>query len=282
MRHSKQKLKPSMIKIRLVRRPWLVYIKLKAIGPLTIGLNTAFVFLPLNTIHSSPASFHAALASQSADAYLPPNLPAPVIAGYKAQKRILAKLYKSPDAAVYESPFGGLCNRTVILQKPLSRGSIHINASNPYGEPAVDFRAFTNPLDFEQAMESIKYNRRYFKNPKFAPLGPVETGPGPNVTDDDVAGIMAHLRRTSGPTSFHASGTAAMLPRELGGVVGPDLRVYGVKGLSVVDASLMLLIPGAHLSATVYAVAEKVRIPTNLLQAGTDVTKASDIIKSRA
>ena len=49
-----------------------------------------------------------------------------------------------------------------------------------------------------------------------------------------------------------------MIPKELGGVVGPDLRVHGVKGLRIVDASIMPLIPAAHTTSTVYAVAEKV------------------------
>lgn len=57
-----------------------------------------------------------------------------------------------------------------------------------------------------------------------------------------------------------------MLPERWGGVVGSDLKVYGVGRLSVVDAGIFPLIPGTHLSATVYAVAEK----------------AADIIKGRA
>jgi choline dehydrogenase-like flavoprotein len=48
-----------------------------------------------------------------------------------------------------------------------------------------------------------------------------------------------------------------MLPRELGGVVDSKLRVYGVEGLRIVDASVMPMIPAAHLQDTVYAVAEK-------------------------
>jgi Choline dehydrogenase and related flavoproteins len=50
-----------------------------------------------------------------------------------------------------------------------------------------------------------------------------------------------------------------MLPRELGGVVDEELRVYGVTGLRVVDASIMPTLPGANTCQTVYAIAEKVR-----------------------
>jgi choline dehydrogenase-like flavoprotein len=226
------------------------------LGPLTLNLNTGFAFLPLDTVHSSATSFHEKLAAQPADAYLSANLSPSVFEGYKLQKEILAKLYKSPDSAVLESPFGGVCSRTSILQKPLSRGHVHINASAPYGPPVVDFRVYTNPLDLEVSIESIKYTRKYFKSQHLAPLKPVESAPGPNVTDYE--GILAHIRRTAGPSSFHASGTTAMMPRELGGVVAPDLKVYGLERVSVVDASLQPLIPGSHLTATVYAVAEKV------------------------
>ncbi|PVH96905.1 GMC oxidoreductase [Periconia macrospinosa] len=232
-------------------------------GPLTLNLNTGFTFLPLGTIHSQSTGFHERLAAQHPDTYLPRNLDSSVRKGYKVQKNLLARLYRSPESSVFESPFGGVCQRTSVLTKPLSRGQVHINASDPYGPPIIDFRVYSNPLDMEVSVESIKYTRKYFKSELFAPLKPVESAPGPNVTDD--MGIEAHIRRTGGPSSFHVSGTAAMMPLELGGVVGPDLKVYGLKGVSVADASIQPLIPGAHLSATVYAVAEK----------------AADIIKSR-
>ncbi len=61
-----------------------------------------------------------------------------------------------------------------------------------------------------------------------------------------------------------------MMPLELGGVVGRDLLDYGVKGLSVVDANVVPLVPSTNLCATVYAVAEKVRNSSYCVPAGLD------------
>jgi len=65
------------------------------------------------------------------------------------------------------------------------------------------------------------------------------------------------VRRALRPSFAHPSCSCPMMRREMGGVVDGELRVYGVKGLRVVDASVIPLIPGTHLSSTVYAVAEK-------------------------
>ena len=67
------------------------------------------------------------------------------------------------------------------------------------------------------------------------------------------------------PSFSHAAGTCAMMPRNLGGCVSDELLVYDIARLSVVDASIIPLIPATHLQATMYAVAEK----------------AADIIKQR-
>jgi choline dehydrogenase-like flavoprotein len=209
--------------------------------------------------HSSTDTYLSKLQAQADDEYLPSNYPEAVVAGYGAQKRVLAQLYSSPNATVYEMPFAGGCTRTMVINKPLSRGTIHIDTRNPYGQPLIDFRVFSNPLDVELAIEFIKYTRKYIDTPTLAPLSPVEIGPGPNVSSSDTAAMETWVHASSGPTSFHVSGTAAMMPKELGGVVGPDLKVYGIKGLRIVDASIIPLIPSTHLSATVYAIAEKVR-----------------------
>ncbi len=52
-----------------------------------------------------------------------------------------------------------------------------------------------------------------------------------------------------------------MAPRELGGVVGSDLKVHGTTNLRVVDASIFPILVGAHIQATTYAIAEKVGLP---------------------
>lgn len=59
-------------------------------------------------------------------------------------------------------------------------------------------------------------------------------------------------------TEYHVSGSCIMLPRASGGVVDSNLLVYGTANVRVVDASMMPLVPAAHLQATIYAVAERV------------------------
>lgn len=70
--------------------------------------------------------------------------------------------------------------------------------------------------------------------------------------------LMKHVMEKI-TTERHPSWTAAMMPLELGGVVDPELKVYGTCNLRIADASIMPLIPSAHLQASVYAIAEKVR-----------------------
>ncbi|KAH6648213.1 GMC oxidoreductase-domain-containing protein [Truncatella angustata] len=70
--------------------------------------------------------------------------------------------------------------------------------------------------------------------------------------------ILENLVKSMVNTSFHPCGTAAMLPREYGGVVDVDLKLYGVRNLRVIDSSIIPLIANADLQSIVYALAEKV------------------------
>ena len=104
-------------------------------------------------------------------------------------------------------------------------------------------------------LAALRINRAMVNTPAMQELRPVEIVPGANVTTDDE--IRDALRSNMVPTYSHPCCACPMMPEHLGGVVDSELLVYGVEGLSVVDASIMPMIPATHLSATVYAVAEK-------------------------
>lgn len=89
-------------------------------------------------------------------------------------------------------------------------------------------------------------------------VGALETVPGPRITSDQA--IEEAIRGLATSTWSHPVGTLAMMRREYGGVVDPQLRVYGIKGLRVVDASAFPIIPATHTSSTAYAVAEKLSL----------------------
>jgi len=83
----------------------------------------------------------------------------------------------------------------------------------------------------------------------------VQTDPTPEVLADD--GALEDYIKSCLETAHHPIGTAAMMPRDHGGVVGPDLRVYGCANLRVVDASVIPIQISAHPQATLYAIGEK-------------------------
>lgn len=214
----------------------------------------AVAFLPLPNITSDYESI-ATLASSSIPDPIS-NGPSQYLAGYKAQRSIITRLYTSTNASVQETGFGGGSGLPITLVKPLSRGSITIASANVLDAPAIDFGVFTHPADIEIMVAALKVNRQLMQTPAMKELGPIELAPGANVTTDEE--IKEALRQSMVPSYSHPCCANPMMPRALGGVVNAELLVYGVQGLSVVDASVMPMIPATHLSATVYAVAEKV------------------------
>jgi choline dehydrogenase-like flavoprotein len=137
----------------------------------------------------------------------------------------------------------------------LSHGTISINSSSPNSEPIVDYRALSNPIDLDIMVAHIEFLRRYMSLPDFAVYKPAETNPGANIKGE---ALRDWIRRNWIPTVFHPTGTAGKMPRDKGGVVGETLLVHGTEGLSVADASIMPLPPGANTQSTVYMIAEKV------------------------
>jgi choline dehydrogenase-like flavoprotein len=236
-------------------------------GPYTQAHGNGAAFLPLSKI--APETYKTIvekLAAQNSSDYLPemyskyPEL----IAGYEAQRKIQVEQFSSDNASMYEFSTQGGGFAVASLQKPTSRGTVYLDPKNPRGEPIVDYHGLKNPIDMDLLLASIRYTRQIYNTSALSVFEPVELSPGVEVqTDDELkskieSGLVL-------PTFAHPASTCAMMPRNLGGVVDAGLQVYGIKKVTIVDASIMPLIPGTHLQATVYAIAEK----------------AADIIKAR-
>ena len=194
---------------------------------------------------------------------LPAGASPSVLAGYKAQRDIILDLYASSKETVQEVAYGGGNTVPVAMLKPLSRGSVLINSTDPLVAPVFDYQTFKHPIDMDIAVQALKKTRQFMDSKPMQEVGAVESFPGSSVQGDTA--IAASIRTFASSTWAHPVGTLSMMKREYGGVVDPQLKVYGVNGLRVVDASIMPLIPATHTSSTVYAVAEKVSaFPINL------------------
>ncbi|RPB12805.1 alcohol oxidase [Morchella conica CCBAS932] len=229
-------------------------------GAWTTGGPNSVAFLPLSSYTNQTTPLLTSYANAAAAAHLRNDTPAAVIAGFTAQRSILLSHLATPNTAAMEFIWqSGAARRyqmpfSVSVQHPFSRGHVEINSTNPLLRPIVDLRTGSNPVDLTLLVEAFRYARRVVATDAIQELVPTELLPGANVTSDE--DILAYAK-SSASTMFHPSGTSAMMPRELGGVVDSSLRVYGVKNLRVVDASIIPLIPATHIVSTVYAIAEK-------------------------
>ncbi|KAL8703907.1 MAG: hypothetical protein Q9201_002919 [Fulgogasparrea decipioides] len=228
-------------------------------GPLTQAYlsGTTVAFLSLRTLTPNYTSLLSFFHTTDPAPLLPPESDPSLLEGYRAQQRILLSDYASPDTAVHELAASGQETIPLVLLRPLSRGSILVNTSDPLADPVFDYNTFGHPIDIKIFIHIYKTYRRFIAAEPWKAVGLTEVLPGPAVPGDADLEIEKAIRNLTQSTWSHPVGSCAMMPRRLGGVVDARLRVYGIGGLRVVDASIMPIVPGSHTSSTVYAVAEK-------------------------
>ncbi|KAI0049312.1 GMC oxidoreductase [Auriscalpium vulgare] len=140
------------------------------------------------------------------------------------------------------------------INHPFSRGTIHIASTDPNASPTIDPHYFEEDIDLQTFLEQVKFARRVGTlAPLSAHVGK-EINPGPDVKTDEQ--LVAWLKKYM-TTTYHTVGSCAMLPRAKGGVVDPQLKVYGTANVRVVDLSIVPLHIASHTQATAYAIAEQ-------------------------
>lgn len=246
---------------------WDEYVNNKT-GPYTYARGNALAFIPLPDMVNSTKAIVSSIESQDDEAYLPAVYKGnkKLLKGFARQRKIIADLFTRSDAAVAEYGVQSDGSFNVVgVEKPLSRGTVYLNPSNPAGPPDVTNNAFVNPIDRSMIGIGLRFYRSVMAYPVLDRFRISELVPGSQYSTDDEIFNALLTQGSLSPTLAHSSGSCPMMPEHAGGCVNDKLMVYGTQHLSIIDASIIPLIPACHLQATMYGVAEK----------------AADVIKAR-
>jgi len=139
--------------------------------------------------------------------------------------------------------------------RPTSRGRVRLDPDDPQGMPLIDPNYLATADDRGEMRAGIRMGREILRQPAFAPYHKREAIPGPDVQSDD--DIDAFIRQDAS-SAYHPCGTCRMgAADDPAAVVDPQLRLRGLDGLRIVDASVMPRLPSANINAPVFMIAEK-------------------------
>jgi len=143
----------------------------------------------------------------------------------------------------------------VWQHRPFSIGHVRATSLNPFDNPIVQPNFLTDERDQQVLIGGMKVARRLLRTPPLAPYFAEEMLPGPGVTTD---AELLDFARSYGASCYHVMGTARMGPAsDPTAVVDDELRVRGIAGLRVADASIMPSMPSANICAATMMIAEK-------------------------
>jgi choline dehydrogenase len=168
-------------------------------------------------------------------------------------------LHLFPAGPFGDAPDGGGFGLVAGLLSVQSRGSVRLRSASPADPPHIDVAHLREPADMARMVEAIQHARLLSRT---APLPDFVTGPelapGPDVGDQDSAGLARSIRERVG-SYHHPVGTCAMGPDpDSGAVVDAAGAVHGIEGLWVADASVMPTIPAANTNLTTIVIAERI------------------------
>ncbi|KAI0640466.1 aryl-alcohol-oxidase from pleurotus Eryingii [Trametes meyenii] len=152
---------------------------------------------------------------------------------------------------------GSFMSFYTIIVTPTSRGTVTLNSTDPFDPPVINPNFLSTPFDIAAMRRAIRSVQRFASAPAWRGFltGPAADFANVNISDDAQVDAWARAHTS---TIWHPVGTARMGPYgEMGSVVNPDLTVKGTRGLRIVDASVLPLIPAAHPQAALYAFAER-------------------------
>lgn len=139
--------------------------------------------------------------------------------------------------------------------RPYSSGFVNAGSTDPFDEPFIQPRYLSDERDRQALIAGIRLTRKFLGTPEISPYIEDEALPGRAVDTDDE---LLAFARDCGTTIYHFNGSCRMGPPDDGmAVVSPALKVYGVEGLRVVDASVMPTTPSANTYAPTLMIAEK-------------------------
>jgi choline dehydrogenase len=141
----------------------------------------------------------------------------------------------------------------VCQLRPESRGTIRLKSADPLAAPAIDPNYLSAPEDVETLVRGVEMAREIGRQPGFAPYNDGEAWPGPEVTDRSQ---LLEKMRGWAETIYHPVGSCRMGVDERA-VVDGQLRVNGVEGLRVIDASVMPFLVSGNTNAPTIMIAEK-------------------------
>lgn len=139
------------------------------------------------------------------------------------------------------------------VQRPESSGTVHLLSSDPYEDPAISYQFLATQNDRRVAVAAVRRARELVSVGPIADFIEAEIAPGPCVqSDDEIVGFI----RESGATTFHYVGTCRM-GHDAMAVVDDRLRVHGIVGLRIADASIMPMIVSGNTSIPCMMIGEK-------------------------